>query len=248
MREGRGSAARCPFRPGTAPYPARRAGTQAARAARASPRTKGPAPETGRGRGETEPASQAAARGRGGRAPPPRGPTRGVALVAAAAGGGGALGSGPRGPQADPAPHSLWEDCRGAKTLASGAPGAVTASFQAHSSGGGCSDGGGSSYPGSGIGGGGGGGGGGSTSAPVTTSALARAPPLRRLFIGRAGHGVAPAAREGRRPREEGELIAGMLRPVEGGGQGREQGGGGRRGTEMGAGRGKRRWKKRRRS
>lgn len=121
VREGRGSAARCPFQPGTVPHPARRAGTQAARAARASPRTKGPAPETGRGRGEADPASQAAARGRGGRAPPPRGPTRGVDLVATAAGGGGALGSGPRGPQADTAPHSPWEDCRGAKTLESGA-------------------------------------------------------------------------------------------------------------------------------
>lgn len=52
-----------PFRPGTEPHPARRAGPQAARAAGASPRAKGPAPETGRGRGEAEPAPQAAARG-----------------------------------------------------------------------------------------------------------------------------------------------------------------------------------------
>lgn len=63
VSEGLRSAAGSPFPPGTEPHPARRAGPQAARAARASPRAKGPAPEIGRGRGETRPAPQAAARG-----------------------------------------------------------------------------------------------------------------------------------------------------------------------------------------
>lgn len=100
------------------PHPARRAGPRAARAARASPRTTGPAPETGRGRGEAEPALRAASRGREGRAPPPPEPTREVALAAAtAASDGVAVGSGPWGPRADPAPHSPWEDCRGQRTL-----------------------------------------------------------------------------------------------------------------------------------
>lgn len=47
------------------------------------------------------------------------------------------------------------------------------------------------------------------------------APPLRRLLIGRAGHGVAPAAREGRWPREEeAERGAELRRAGEGGGPG----------------------------
>lgn len=45
---------------------------------------RGPAPETGRGRGQAGPAPQAAARGQKSCAPPPPGPTRGVARVAAA--------------------------------------------------------------------------------------------------------------------------------------------------------------------
>ena len=75
------------------------------------------------------------------------------------------------------------------------------------------------------------------TSAPVTTSAPARAPPLRRLFIGRAGHGVAAAAREGRRPKEEGgERRAGVPRPGRGGGLTLERRGGGRGGDGYGGG------------
>lgn len=80
---------------------------------------RGPAPETGRGRGQAGPAPQTAARGRGSCAPPPPGAHPRVARVATAvaAGGGGASRLGPQGPRADPAPHSPGEGNRRQRRL-----------------------------------------------------------------------------------------------------------------------------------
>lgn len=164
---------------------------------------RGPAPETGRGRGQAGPAPQAAARGQRSCAPPPPGPTRGVARVAAAVcrRGGGSFALGPPGAPGGPCAALTEGGQQEAKTLVSEAPSAVTSSFpgpilrrqrrrlqwrrrqqlprlrnrrrrwrrQLHF-----------------------------RSGHHFRSGPSPAPPLRRLLIGRAEHGVAPAAREGR--------------------------------------------------
>lgn len=207
------------------PHPARRAGPRAARAARASPRTMGPAPETGRGRGEAEPAPRAASRGQESRAPPPPEPT----------------GRSPSPPPLPPVMGELWarapgglgrtprrthrgrtagsrEPCerssgRGDHFLPKPTPPAAAAAAEAAAA---------------------------AAATPAPESAAAAAPlPLRSPLPLRLeprpctasslgeGHGVAPAAREGRRPREEGgERRAGVPRPGRGGGLAPERGGG----------------------
>lgn len=223
-----------PVRSGPEPHPARRAVRwRRGRPGLSGSRGPGPGNREGPRRGRARAAGDRAGL-RKARATTP-GAHPGFALVAAATAASGELRAWAPGGPGRAAHRTHRGRSAGAKTMASGAPSAATASFpgpllkqqrrlqRRHGS-----------YPGSGIGGGGGGS---STSAPVTTSAPARAPPgpLRRLLIGRAGHGVAPAALEGRwRREEEAERRAGRPRAREGVGPERE--GGGRRGAEIRAG------------
>lgn len=128
-RQVPGCAPRYSLRPGTEPHPARQAETQAARAARASPGAVGPAPETGRGRGEAGPAPLAAARGRRGRAPSPSSPPGGRPARRLHHHLPGSSGIGPTGAPGGPRAALTVGGLQGTKTLAGGAPCAVTASF-----------------------------------------------------------------------------------------------------------------------
>lgn len=82
---------------------------------------RGPAPETGRGRGQAGPAPQAAARSRGSCAPPPPGAhPQGRPLRHGGRrrwGWGEASRLGPQGPRSDPAPHSPGEGNRRKRRL-----------------------------------------------------------------------------------------------------------------------------------